>query len=181
LKIGLSQRILYHKGRAYDSIEHGWYSYLKEHTLFCLPNDLNQDFNLIATNLDAYIITGGDDSALRRTVEIKFASAFMEKGKPIIGVCHGAFLLTSLLGGEVIDVQGHTETEHSVIYNDKRKLVNSYHNIAIKKLHKSGTPLCIDLAGNVEAYIDNNIAGIIWHPERMDDPWIPDEIQNLLK
>ena len=29
--------------------------------------------------------------------------------------------------------------------------------------------------------IDKTLAGITWHPERMDDPWIPDEIQDLLK
>lgn len=180
MKIGLSQRILYHKGRAYDSIEHGWYSYLKEHTLFFIPNKLDQDFNLIANTLDAFIITGGDDSALRRTVETKLASAVMQRNKPVVGICHGAFLLTNLLGGQIEDVQDHIDTEHSVLYFDNKQIVNSYHNLSIKKLHDTGTILCTDELGHIEAWIDGKLAGVVWHPERMEKPWIPIEIQILL-
>ena len=45
----------------------------------------------------------------------------------------------------------------------------------------TATVLVVDPHGNCEAWIDKTIAGITWHPERMDDPWIPDEIQDLLK
>jgi gamma-glutamyl-gamma-aminobutyrate hydrolase PuuD len=179
LKIGISQRILYNKGRAYDALEHGWYSYLKEHVLFPIPNTLEQDFELTATNLDAFIISGGDDSTIRRTVEIKYATAFMQRKKPVLGICHGAFLITDLLGGQVIETENHTDTEHYVNYITERKLVNSYHSLAIKKLQTSATPLCTDDSGNIEAYIDGNLTGIVWHPERMDQPWIPKEIENL--
>ena len=73
MHIGLSQRILWHRGRAYDAIEHGWYSYFKHHTLYPIRNDPEQDFKKIAQSLDAFVITGGDDSILRRTTEIKLA------------------------------------------------------------------------------------------------------------
>lgn len=178
--IGLSQRILYHKGRAYDAIEHGWYSYLKGHTLFYLPNSTAQDFNHIADNLDSFIITGGDDSTLRRTIEIKLASAMMQRGKPVVGICHGAFLLTELLGGKVIEVDAHRDTKHPIFYFGEIKEVNSYHSLGIEKLHNTGTVLCTDELGQVEAWIDGQLAGVVWHPERMDRPWIPDEIENLL-
>jgi len=181
LKIGLSQRILFHRGRAYDSIEHGWYSYLKEHTLIFVPNDLSQDFDLLSTNLDAFIITGGDDSRLRRTVEVKLATKMMEKRKPVIGICHGAFLLTDLLGGKVIEVDAHRDTKHPIFYFGEIREVNSFHSLGIERLHDSGTVLCTDELGQVEAWIDGTLAGIVWHPERMDNPWIPDEIENLLK
>ena len=181
MKIGLSQRILYHKGRAYDSVEHGWYSYLKEHTLFYLPNRLDQDFDRVADLLDSFIITGGDDSTLRRTVETKLATAMMQRNKPVVGVCHGAFLLIDLLGGVVEDVDTHMDQLHPVLYFGEAKLVNSFHNIAIKKLHSTGTVLCTDQTGNIESWIDQKLAGIVWHPERMSNPWIPEEIQTLLK
>ena len=80
---------------------------MKDHTLFTLPNNLDQDFHNIADQLDKLIITGGDDSVLRRTVEIKLAAAMMQRNKPVIGICHGAFLLTDLLGGEVEEVDAH--------------------------------------------------------------------------
>lgn len=180
MKIGLSQRILYHKGRAYDAIEHGWYSFLKGHTLFYLPNSLSQDFNLIADNLDSFIITGGDDSALRRTVETKLASAMIQRNKPVIGICHGAFLLTDMLGGKVEEVDAHRDTEHPVFYFGEIKSVNSFHDIGIVKLHTTGTALCTDELGQVEAWIDGKLAGVVWHPERMANPWLPDEINQLI-
>ena len=180
LKIGLSQRILSYKGRAYDAIEHGWYSYLRGHTLFYLPNSTAQDFNQIADNLDSFIITGGDDSTLRRTVEIKLASAMMQRSKPVVGICHGAFLLTDLLGGTVVDVDLHMEQLHPVMYFGEVKIVNSCHNIAIDKLHDTATVLCTDELEHIESWIDGTLAGVVWHPERMDRPWVPDEIKTLL-
>ena len=98
MKIALTQRVLYHKGRAYDSIEHSWYRYLKSHTLSFIPNRLDQDFEQLADSHDCLIITGGDDSAIRRTVEFKLATAVMKQQKPILGICLGAFLLTDALG-----------------------------------------------------------------------------------
>lgn len=181
LKIGLSQRILYHKGRAYDSIEHGWYSYLKEHTLFFVKNDLSQDFDKLADELDMLILTGGDDSTLRRTVETKIAAKVMQRNKPVLGVCHGAFLLTDLLGGEINETPNHSDTYHCVYYFGEEKIVNSYHNLAIAKTHSSATTLVTDAEGNVEAWIDKKLAGVVWHPERMETPWLPDEIKNLFK
>jgi hypothetical protein len=32
----------------------------------------------------------------------------------------------------------------------------------------------------VEAWIDGPLAGVVWHPERMNQPWLPDEIEDLL-
>jgi gamma-glutamyl-gamma-aminobutyrate hydrolase PuuD len=151
------------------------------HTLFYLPNNLNQDFDHIADNLDAFIITGGDDSVLRRTVETKLATKVMQRNKPVIGICHGAFLLTDLLGGVVEEVDAHRDTKHPVFYFGDVKEVNSYHSLGITKLHDTGTTLCVDELGHVEAFIDGKIAGVVWHPERMEVPWLPEEIDILLK
>ena len=180
MKIGLTQRILTHNGQAYDSTQHGWYSYLKGHTLVLIPNRLDQDFEQLAVDLDAVIITGGDDSALRRTVELKLAGQLALRKKPVVGVCHGCFLLTDVLGGIVVDIVGHHNTTHRVNYFGELIEVNSYHALAIQQLHKSGTVLATDEGGNCEAWIDGLTAGIVWHPERMKTPWIPDEIKNLL-
>ena len=181
MKIALSQRVFYHKGRAYDAIEHAWYSYLDNHTLYFIPNTLEQNFQQLAQELDAFIITGGDDSAIRRTTELKLASAMMAEQKPVVGICHGCFLLTDVLGGKVIEIDDHVDTEHAVVYFGEQHRVNSYHSLAIDKLHDSAKILASDLEGHTEAWIDGNLAGIVWHPERMLKPWIPSEIQNLLK
>ena len=146
-----------------------------------IANDPEQDFKAIAQALDAFVITGGDDSIIRRTTEIKLAKLMMLLDKPVLGVCHGAFMLTDLLGGSVVAAVGnHSETLHPVMYFGEEVVVNSFHNLAIQQLHPSGTVLCIDSDGHVESWIDGTLAGVIWHPERMDRPWIPDEIEDLL-
>jgi gamma-glutamyl-gamma-aminobutyrate hydrolase PuuD len=180
LKIGLTQRILTHNGQAYDSTQHGWYSYLQGHTLVPIANRTDQDFEQLAVDLDAVIITGGDDSALRRTVELKLAGQMALRKKPVVGVCHGCFLLTDVLGGQVEEVIGHHNTEHTVMYFGDSYQVNSYHTLAITRLPERATPLATDSEGNIEAWIDANVAGVVWHPERMKEPWIPDEIKTLL-
>ena len=181
MKIALSQRVFYHKGRAYDAIEHAWYSYLKNHTLTYIPNTLEQNFQQLAQELDAFIITGGDDSAIRRTTELKLARAMIIEQKPVVGICHGCFLLVDILGGKIVQVENHMDTEHDVVYFGQRYQVNSYHSLAIDKLHNSAKILATNYEGHTEAWIDGNLAGIVWHPERMLEPWIPSEIQNLLK
>ena len=181
MKIGLSQRIIKFRERAYDSIEHSWYSYLKGHTLFFVPNRLDQDFKQIADELDCFIITGGDDRLIRRTTELKLATQMMLRNKPIIGICHGAFLLTDTLGGIVDHKDGHRGgVEHTVKYQDRDVTVNSYHGLNIKLPQASATVLCTDTDGDCEAWIDGQVAAVVWHPERSADHWIPDEIENLL-
>ena len=103
----------------------------------------------------------------------------MQRNKPVIGICHGAFLLTDLLGGVVEEVITHMDTSHTVYYFGDEKVVNSHHNLGITTLHKTATELVVDPDGNCESWIDGKLAGIVWHPERMSDPWIPDEIENL--
>lgn len=178
--IGLTQRILYHNGQAYDATQHGWYSYLKGHTLVPIPNRVDQDFEQVAQDLDVLIITGGDDSVLRRTVELKLAGQMTLRQRPVIGLCHGAFLLAEVLGGSVENCIGHHNTEHEVLYFGDRHQVNSYHNLAIARLPDCATALAHDSEGNCEAWISGNTGGIVWHPERMREPWIPDEIKNLI-
>jgi gamma-glutamyl-gamma-aminobutyrate hydrolase PuuD len=180
MNIGLSQRVLLHKNRAYDALEHGWYSYLKAHTLFPIANRPNQDFNDLANKLDCFVITGGDDSTVRRLTEMRLATHMIARQKPVIGICHGAFLLTELLGGEIAEIDGHTDSEHEINYFGELITVNSYHSLAIKIPQRSATILANDDHGNCEAWIDGTTAGIVWHPERMTSPWIPDEIQSLL-
>ncbi len=180
MNIGLSQRVLLHKNRAYDALEHGWYSYLKAHTLFPIANRPGQDFNQLADTLDAFIITGGDDSTVRRLTEMRLATHMIARGKPVLGICHGAFLLTEILGGEIAEISNHTDCEHEINYFGDLITVNSHHSLAIKIPQKSATILANDDHGNCEAWIDGQTAGIVWHPERMDVPWIPDEIVQLL-
>lgn len=161
-------------------MEHGWYSFLKEHTLFPIANNPNQKFYQLAQELDAFVITGGDDSTLRRITELKLATTMLAAGKPVIGICHGCFLLVEVLGGIVGHIDSHYNCDHSVEYNGEKYTVNSYHSLSIDKLHSSAVTLATDCAGHCEAWVDSNVAGMVWHPERMAEPFVPVEIRKLL-
>lgn len=180
MKIGLSQRVLLHKNRAYDALEHGWYSYLQAHTLFPIANNYKQDFVQLATQLDCFVITGGDDSTIRRITEIRLATQMIARQKPVIGICHGAFLLSDILGGKIVNVNGHKDCEHQINYFGELFTVNSFHDLTIKYPQKTATILANDHDGNCEAWIDGLTAAIVWHPERMSNPWIPEEIHSLI-
>lgn len=169
------------KGRAYDAIEHGWYTMLSGHNLFFVPNTLNQDFDSIADNTDSFIITGGDDSDLRRSVELKLATKMMQRNKPIVGICHGAFLLAEMLGGTIEEIKNHNGMDHPIFYHREVREVNSFHSLGITAMPSKVEIICRDYLGNIEAFTDGNVAGIVWHPERMKEPWIPPEIAWMLK
>ena len=176
MRIGLTQRVLFHQDRAYDSLEHSWYKFLQGHTLVFIPNRLP----ISIPDLDALIITGGDDHPIRNQVEHKLIDIMSARDVPVIGICHGCQLLTQRLGGSVTPVDDHQDTYHEIIYQGQPHLVNSYHRLRIETVPPGATVLARDPDGYPEAWILGKTAGIMWHPERMAQPWIPQEIQHLL-
>jgi putative glutamine amidotransferase len=176
MRIGLTQRILFHRDRAYDSLEHSWYEFLQGHTLIPIPNRLPVNI----TDLDALIITGGDNHPVRNRVEHEWVSLMLSRNLPVIGICHGCQLLTQQLGGTVVPVEDHMDSYHAVLYHGQQHLVNSYHRLRIERLPKDAAILAHDPDGYPEAWIQGRTAGVMWHPERMSQPWIPAEIQNLI-
>ena len=65
-----------------------------------------------------------------------------------------------------------TEIGYYVISNNEFKPIN------LKNVQAN--ILAYDDQGNCESWIDGTLAGIVWHPERMKEPWIPAEIEHLL-
>ena len=176
LKIALSKRTIQRQGKVYDAIEDAWYKFLSEHELTFIPNRLDQDFDLLLEDVDLLILTGGDNRPIRRRTERRAVIAMLKRNKPVIGVCHGAFLLTKFLGGTVEKIQGHQNSIHKVIHNNCEYTVNSSHRYGISSLPSSAKVLATDEQGRCEAWIDHNISGIVWHPERLEDGFIPPEI-----
>ena len=128
MQIGLTQRVLLHKGRAYDSLDHSWYEFLQGHTLVSIPNRLPTP----VPDIDLLIITGGEDHPVRNQVERELVDVMSARNVPIIGICHGCQLLTQQLGGTVVPVDGHMDSYHEVEYHGKQHLVNSYHQLRIE-------------------------------------------------
>lgn len=168
-------------GYLHDCIERGFYDWLKDHDITALLNNNNQNIEKLAEANDALILTGGDDNPERLRVEIYAVGCFKELNKPVIGVCHGAFLLTHLFNGKMINVTGHRRTRHSVMYKYRHsRTVNSFHGSAIVEPPEHSEVLVTDEDNYVESWILDNVAAVVWHPEREKDHWIPDEIKTLL-
>lgn len=177
MKIGLTQRVLTHNRQVHDSLDHNWYRLLKSHELIPIPNRDDLDYKSLAESLDLLIITGGGNEEIRITTEISLATEIVKLNKPILGICHGAFLLTEILGGHTYEgKKGHNDVEHIVYSKYQPHLVNSFHNIAIDKIPPDSVQLCKDVDGDCESWIKDNICAIVWHPERMKIPYIPKEI-----
>ena len=105
MNIGLTQRILHYNNIAYDCLEHGWYNLLNGHTLFSIPNKIEQDYEKLVSSLDFIIFTGGDASPHRLIVETRLLTQCYLQYKPVLGVCHGAFFINELEQGS----NGHIE------------------------------------------------------------------------
>ena len=181
MKIGLSKSIIKHNGFDYDAIDQGWYETLKGHSIFLVPNTMNQDFNIMANDLDSLILTGGEQSELRKSVELKLASKMMQRNKPVVGIAEGAFTIAEFLSADIQPVINHNGLSHPIFYHREVLEVSSYHDKCIKTLSESTDILCLDYLGNIEAFLNGNLAGVVWNPEKMEKPWIPPEIAFMLR
>jgi len=180
MNIALTQRTLVHKNRAYDSLEQGWYSLLKNHTLFYVPNSLDHKFNL--DNIQLLIVTGGDDNPVRRIVETRLITECYIKNIPILGICHGALLLNDLEDGVCELIDNHLDTTHKINMQGVDYEVNSYHNTSISKLGSDLLSLATAEDNSIEAFRHRkrSVFGLMWHPERMENPILPSELSILL-
>ena len=178
--VGLSQRVIYHNGQAYDSTDQAWYHYFKDQEIIPIPNRIDQDFKQLANKIDALVLTGGNDPNIRRITETRMATEMLLLNKPVVGICHGAFLLTTLNGGAVGIIEDHHGVSHRVYTNGEEHVVNSYHTMCINKAPENAIVLTTDYAGYCESWIEGKMAAVVWHPERMKNPYLPKEVQNLL-
>lgn len=181
--IGLSQRVLTYREREYDCLSRDFYSYFSGHTLLPVPNGYNIDYDELVKQIDLFVITGGESSPERVLTELQVSEKMTQRGKPILGICHGAFLLTDSFNGEVgVKYDMPHGVDHDVFYHTEQDTfkVNSYHNSIILREPPGSSVLCSDENGYVESWIKGNVGAVVWHPERMSKPWIPKEIDLLI-
>lgn len=108
-------------------------------------------------------------------------SKFVERNKPILGICGGHQELNVYFGGTLQQrIKKHNIDDlHNVIvsnntflkdiyFKDKIK-VNSFHNQAIKDVAPGFKVSAISSDGIVEGIEKDNIIAVQWHPEVMND------------
>lgn len=163
----------------FDALERSWYALFKKHYLIPVANLGIIDESI---EFDCLVLTGGPDSIKRHLTEDLLFKHAQKLGKPIIGFCHGAFAVNDLTGGINGYIDGHIQTDHEVIMDNNIYTVNSYHGQSIDKLGPEMEKIAMDLDGYTEAFKHKYkpIYGIVWHPERMKDPVLPNDVRSIL-
>jgi putative glutamine amidotransferase len=180
MKIAISQReeIIGQSEQSYDCLAKTWYTFLNKHEIIPIPNvivDRDYDFDML-------ILSGGNASLARLHTELKLYNYALDNNKPILGVCHGAFFLCEITGGTCGDIEGHRGEEHVVRMEGHNTIVNSWHGSNIITVGPDYTTIATDLDGNIEGFKHNTkpIWGLVWHPEMMEVPVLPEELNTLL-
>lgn len=184
MKIGITQRIIYHNGIGYDALDPQFYTLFSGHTLIPIPNLTTNNHAKIVDEIDMLVISGGDSSKTRVANETRLILRATMNKKPVLGICHGAFLLTQMLGGIVDDTDNHYNTTHLVKYNTFNTVynVNSYHNSRILFAPEDAKVLAVCSDNSIECWIVDNIAAVVWHPERYTEgekTFLPVEVSEL--
>jgi len=182
--IGITMRVTSAQGynELRDTIAQDWpkyMSYLFPHAnYFFIPNIEESAIDYCKKkNINLLIISGGDNIGLfekRDKTELILLEFMINSKLPVIGICRGMQLIHHYFGGIIKDgnkdfVKEHRATEHKVVIKKEIIIVNSYHNCRIKEstLHSNLSILARNINDNsIEAFIGENLLGIMWHPER---------------
>ena len=117
----------------FDCLERSWYDFLGNHHLIPHANTGKVDETI---EFDCLVLSGGSDSVARNVTENNLFLHAIKRKKPILGVCHGAFVVNELTGGvNQIDydlIPTHENSVHEVVMDGKKVMVNSYHGQTIK-------------------------------------------------
>lgn len=184
MKIAISQREIVLQNAigdslVFDGIERSWAKFLTGHTIIAVPNIVDIDH----LDFDCLLLTGGPDSVARHLTENALYAVAYQRELPIVGICHGAFVINDIAGGYNGTCQGHIGTTHCVTLDGQEYTVNSYHSQSIELLGDDFVATGHDEDGMIESFQHSTrpIYGIVWHPERMDQPVVPDVVKQLLE
>ncbi len=142
-------------------------------------------------NLDGMIFTGGNDvgeAEKRDSVEQYLLSHCMSRKIPVFGVCRGMQFINTEMGGTINkDIEKTCGVSHAGVVHEvdiigktccervggKSLTVNSYHHQGVLDRDLAEGLDHIALRGHVVEGVCHKtlpMAGIQWHPERMDAP-----------
>ncbi len=156
------------------SFSSNWIKYLKK------LNFIPYFFNNFKEKLDVYdglLIPGTGEifkiSKLkldkdRENIEKRLIKHFLNKNKPILTVCRGTLLISSINGSKIVKIKGHVKKIHDIKLNKNFIKTNSYHNYMILNKPKGFKVIgktkdnCIEILQNNK----KNILSLMFHPER---------------
>lgn len=162
-----------------DAIDQRWAEFLLENNLIPIyvPNNLRVAKSLVKhIAFKGLILSGGnsidskenDYSQKRNETEEFLLNWAIEKSIPIIGVCRGMQFIQTFFGDNLVKIEGHVARHHEVFGIDHSRIVNSYHQFGTREANSVFNVIYKSDDGIIEqiSHKENQITGIMWHPER---------------
>ncbi len=184
-KILITTNVSYSKKRGYQFwIDKNWFDYSKKIKInLSLYNYQSPNLNFLRQDVKGVIFSGGNDLSLlkknkqnifRDFHEKKLFKHCLKKKIPVIGVCRGFQLISSIFGSKPFKIKNHVRKIHTLILkennllNKKKISVNSFHNYGVKSLPKSFEIIGRHLDNSIEiARIKKRrVLCLMFHPER---------------
>ncbi len=138
-----------------------------------IPNDLRYFNTIKKKKIHGFILSGGNDTNLKKTrtiLENKILYFSKKKKIPVLGICHGMQIMNKFEGGNLKKVENHVNIRHKLKNNvdGYPNEVNSFHNYSISKLGKNFEILSKSYDGEIKAISHKHYKwlGWMWHPER---------------
>lgn len=186
MRIAITQRVIDFRNGPYDALDQGFYQMFAGHQLMPVPNNLAHFNSQTVTQADLVVFTGGNSmrpgdwqyNQERLRVEKHVLDLALMYHKPVLGISRGTQFLTMSLGGEIADSDRHQQ-DHIVYYKNITKTVHSRHQEHLASIPPGASMLARDAQGWCESWKLNNIVTVLWHPERMTDFWMPDEVYSV--
>jgi gamma-glutamyl-gamma-aminobutyrate hydrolase PuuD len=186
MKISITQRVIDFRNGPYDSLDHGFYDMLSGHELKPIPNNIHHFRSSDIINSDLVIFTGGNSMFMdnwqynsdRLRIEKHVLDIARSYNKPILGISRGSIFLNISLGGTIEKTDRHTD-DHIVYYKKIRVNVKSRHEELFTTIPPGASVIATDENGACESWKLDNIVTVLWHPERMEDHWMPLEVYDI--
>jgi N5-(cytidine 5'-diphosphoramidyl)-L-glutamine hydrolase len=178
----MTQIVAVERSERRDCLDQRWYPFLKACGLtpILLPNRLETAKSILENVLvNGVLLTGGNDlfslggdAPERDELETFLVNNAIQKQWPLIGVCRGMQLIQSVHGIPLERIEGHVVPELEIAVDGKARSVNSYHRFGTKKSSPTLVPWAVAKDGIIKAvrHVSAPVLGIMWHPERYDEP-----------
>ncbi|MFI9229914.1 gamma-glutamyl-gamma-aminobutyrate hydrolase family protein [Streptomyces rimosus] len=183
LAVGLTQRLMPpdRHGERRLALDIRWNAFLAACGLLPVPLPLDPrwaDAVIDRCACVGVVLTGGNDLAdfggdapERDRLENHLLQRALAEGTPLLGVCRGMQVLLRAYGAKFERVAGHVATQHVLTGEYAGRVVNSYHRWGCSEVPPPfEVTACCGPVIEAVRLPHTHIAGIMWHPERVDPP-----------